>query len=567
MLRFLSVQNLAVIESLEIEFDPGLNVLTGETGAGKSILVGAVGLLLGGRASADLVRTGADSASVQAIFIRGSGEELIIRRELTSQGRSRAFVNGALATTAVLKELGTELVDLHGQHEHQALLDPESHLDVLDQFAGLSDLGQATGNAFAAMREARERLETLRQEVRERNARAELLQFQLDEIGRVSPRPGEDEELVTLRGVLASAEKIRRLCDESYALLYESDGAVLAGLGLVWKRVGELAELEPKFRGFLEAKESIRSHLDDLARLLRDYGAAIDASPARLQQVEDRLALLERLKRKYGPTLDEVVSRRQASEDALRTLETLDEEVAALESARGRATAAYLDAARALSSERRRAAPRFCTSLERQLAQLAMARTRVEVRFADTGGASEEGTARGLDRAEFYVSPNPGEDLRPLARIVSGGELSRLMLALKTLASTDQPGKTLIFDEVDAGIGGQVAKVVGSRLRTLSGRFQVLCITHLPQIAAHATTHFAIAKSVRTNRTLTSVTRLDGAGRVGEIARMIGGLSASPGAVASAKEMLRGAVSESEQNTKGESERPAAPSARAKAKR
>jgi len=566
MLRFLSVQNLAVIESLEVEFDPGLNVLTGETGAGKSILVGAVGLLLGGRASPELVRTGADSAAVQAIFARPTGEELIVRRELTGQGRSRAFVNGALATTAALKELGAELVDLHGQHEHQALLNPESHLEVLDQFAGLSDLRRATEDSFVAMREARERLETLRQEARERSARAELLRFQLDDIGRASPRPGEDEELAALRRVLSSAEKIRRLCDEGYALLYESDGAVLAGLGLVWKRVGELATLEPRFRGFLEAKDAIASQLDDLARLLRDYGAGIDASPARLQQVEDRLALLERLKRKYGPTLEDVVSRRQASEDALRTLGTLDERVAELEGTLERATGAYLEAARALSAGRHRAAPRFCESLERQLAQLAMARTRVEVRFRGLEGAREQGTARGLDEAEFYVSPNPGEDLRPLARIVSGGELSRLMLGLKTLASTDRPGKTLIFDEVDAGIGGQVALVVGSRLRSLGGRFQVLCITHLPQIAAHATTHFAISKSVRANRTVTSVARLGREERVGELARMIGGQMASPGAVAGAREMLE-VASESEQKPKGESERRPWGPAGAKAKR
>ena len=566
MLRFLSVQNLAVIESLEVEFDPGLNVLTGETGAGKSILVGAVGLLLGGRASPELVRTGADSAAVQAIFVRGTGEELIVRRELTSQGRSRAFVNGALATATVLKELGAELVDLHGQHEHQALLDPETHLDVLDQFAGLSDLRRTTEDGFAAMRAARERLEERRREARERSSRAELLQFQLDDIRRASPRPGEDEELAALRRVLASAEKIRRLCDESYALLYESDGAVLAGLGLVWKRVGELAALEPKFRGFLEARLSITSQLDDLARLLRDYGAAIDASPARLQQVEDRLALVERLKRRYGPTLDDVLSRRQACEDGLRTLDTLDEQVGALEGALARATSVYLDAARALSAERHRAAPRFCAGLERQLAQLAMARTRVEVRFGDLPVASEQGTARGLDEAEFYVSPNPGEDLRPLARIVSGGELSRLMLALKTLACTDQPGKTLVFDEVDAGIGGHVARVVGSRLRSLGGRFQVLCITHLPQIAAHATTHFGISKNVRANRTVTAVVRLGREERVAEIARMIGGLSVSPGAVASAEELL-GAAGESEQKPKGESEARRTSDARAKAKR
>lgn len=566
MLRFLSVQNLAVIESLEVEFDPGLNVLTGETGAGKSILVEAVGLLVGGRASPDLVRTGADSTIVQAVFDRTTGEELIVRREVTSQGRSRAFINGTLATAAALKELGAELVDLHGQHEHQALLDPEAHLDVLDQFAGLSELGRSTEAAFVAMREARERLETLRRDARERRARAELLQFQLEEIKRGAPRPGEDEELGNLRRVLASAERIRRLCDESYALLYESDQAVLASLGQVWKRVGELAALEPKFGGFLDARDGIKSQLDELSRSLRDCGAGIDASPGRLQQIEDRLALLERLKRKYGPTLEDVLAERRSCEEGLKTLETLDEQVGALEGALATAAAVYLDAARALSVERRRAAPRFSASLERQLGRLAMARARVEVRFTGGARAVEEGTARGLDAAEFYVSPNPGEELRPLARIVSGGELSRLMLALKTLASTDRPGKTLVFDEVDVGIGGHVAMVVGGRLRALGDRFQVLCITHLPQIAAYGSAHFSITKGVRANRTITSIERLGPQERMGELARMIGGSAMSPGAMASAREMLDTCGSESEQKTKGESERPLAKPAAAKAK-
>jgi DNA repair protein RecN (Recombination protein N) len=567
MLRFLSVQNLAVIESLEVEFDPGLNVLTGETGAGKSILVEAVGLLMGERASPDLVRTGADSTIVQAVFDRSTGEELIVRREVTSQGRSRAFVNGALVTAAALRELGSRLVDLHGQHEHQALLDPEAHLDVLDQFAGLSELGRSTEAAFVAMREARERLETLRREARERGARAELLQFQLEEIKRAAPRSSEDEELGNLRRVLASAERIRRLCDESYALLYESDQAVLASLSQVWKRVGELAALEPKFGGFLDARDGIKSQLDELSRSLRDYGAGIDASPARLQQIEDRLALLERLKRKYGPTLEDVLAQRRSCEEGLKTLETLDEQVGVLEGALASATAVYLDAARALSVERHRAAPRFSASLERQLGRLAMARTKVEVRFTGGERAVEEGTARGLDEAEFYVSPNPGEELRPLARIVSGGELSRLMLALKTLASTDRPGKTLIFDEVDAGIGGHVAMVVGGRLRALGDRFQVLCITHLPQIAAYGSAHFAITKDVRANRTITSIERLSQQERTGELARMIGGSTMSPGAMASAREMLNACGSESEQKPKGESERPTAKAATAKAKR
>ena len=542
MLRLLRIRNLAVIEAVEVEFEDGFNVLTGETGAGKSILVEAVGLLLGARATSDLVRTGESQASIEALFERPDGTELVVRREITSQGRSRSFVNGALATAAALRALSDQLVELHGQHEHQALLDPLAHVPLLDEYARLEPLANRVSTAWQRVRSAREQLDRSRMDEREKAARLDLIAFQLGEIEKATPRACEDEELTATKQVLANAERLRRLCDESYATLYESDQAVLAGLGGIWKRVGELATIDSQFSSFLEAREGIKSQLEDLAFFLRDYAAGVDASPGRLQQVEDRLALIERLKRKYGPTLQDVIERGAALARERELLSSATEHVDDLRRELDAATAGYLDEARQLSEARRTAAVTFATALEAGLAELAMSRTRFEVRFNRTELPPDAWGERGIDQAEFFVSPNPGEDLRPLARIVSGGELSRVMLALKTLAAGSQTGKTLIFDEVDAGIGGRVADVVGGRLSDLGGRFQVLCITHLPQIAARASTQFRIEKDVRRSRTVTSVSRLDDSARVDEIARMIGGATITDAVRASAREMLGSAV-------------------------
>jgi DNA repair protein RecN (Recombination protein N) len=548
MLRFLRIRNLAVIEAVEVEFNSGFNVLTGETGAGKSILVEAVGLLLGARASADLVRTGEAQATIEAIIEGADGGELVVRREINNQGRSRSFINGALATSAALRDLSARMVELHGQHEHQALLDPVSHLPLLDDYAELSQLSGRVASAWIKVRTLREQLERSRMDARERSARLDLIEFQLGEIERARPKPGEDEELAAARQILASAERIQRLCHESYAVLYESDDAVLAGLGGVWKRVGELATMEPQFAPYAESRDAIKSQLEDLAFFLRSYADGIDASPARLQSVEDRLALLERLKRKYGPALQDVIEKGTSLSLERDLLTGAGEGADQLASALEDATASFLGVARDLSRRRRTAATPFARELEALLAELAMARTRFEVRFNDGELPPVAWNEHGIDQAEFFVSPNPGEDLRPLARIVSGGELSRIMLALKTLAARDPvltssgsglvSSKTLIFDEVDAGIGGRVADVVGARLQALGDRFQVLCITHLPQIAARGTTHFLIEKSVRGTRTVTGVERLTYDGRVEEIARMIGGASVTEQVRVSARQLL-----------------------------
>jgi len=551
MLRFLGVRHLAVIDHLEVEFERGLNVLTGETGAGKSVLVEAIDLLTGGRASADLVRTGEDVATIQAIFDRPDGREVIVRREISAQGRSRAFIDDALATSTALRELGASLVDLHGQHEHQALVDPSEHLSLLDEFAGHEAPLAALGTRYDEWRTAAMGLERTRLDDREKRARIEMASFQLQEIDAVGPKAAEDESLSAERVVLSNADRLSRLSAEAYAALYEGESAALAALAAVWKRVGDLASLDARFQPYVDQREDVKSRLEDLAYFLRSYTADLEASPDRLQAVEDRLAAIERLKRKHGPTLDDVLRRRQALLDELAELGASEERAAVLEARERDTRAAFLREAQALSTARRSAATALGRALEADLASLAMPRSKVDVRVAEQPNEATW-TRAGIDTAEFFFSPNPGEDLRPLARIASGGELSRVMLALRMRAAPDEAGRTLVFDEVDAGIGGAAADAVGARLQALGRRYQVVCITHLPQIAARAGTHFQIAKQVRGGRTLTTVSRLDDAGRELELGRMIAGAEVSAQVLASAREMLT--LRKSEYNTKGESE-------------
>ena len=551
MLRFLSIRHLAVIDELEIDLDAGLTVLTGETGAGKSMLVEALDLLVGGRASADLVRTGEDTASVQAIFERADGRDVIVRREVSAQGRSRAFIGDALATTAALKELGADLLELHGQHEHQALLNPESHGPLLDERLNVALLNNVS-QAHEHWRDARAALERTHMSAREKAARIEMISFQSSELDKVAPKAGEDEALTAERGVLANADRLSRLSTEAYGLLYENETAALTELAGVWKRLMELAAIDPRAQPYLDQRDDVKSRLEDLSFFLREYASALDVSPTRLQDVEDRLAALERLKRKHGPTLDDVLAKQQALHDELSALGASEEEAAALEQRLAATSQDFLRVARELSAARTVAAAGLAKALESGLASLAMAKSRVDMRVIPHDDDESRWSARGCDEIELYLSANPGEDLRPLARIASGGELSRVMLALHQLTRVTKY-RTLVFDEVDAGIGGEAADAVGAELQALASRCQVLCITHLPQIAARADAHLAIDKRVKGGRTMTTVSRLDQAGREQEIARMIAGAAVSATVVASAREMLV-SRQRSEANTKGESE-------------
>jgi DNA repair protein RecN (Recombination protein N) len=554
MLRFLGVRNLAVIDRLEVEFEPGLNVLTGETGAGKTVLVGAIDLIVGGRASSDLVRTGEDLATVQAVFEGPDGTEVIVRRELSSQGRSRAFIDDALTTTAALRELGSRHVDLHGQHEHQALLDPGEHIALVDAFAGHERERDQVASGFDAWRDVATALERTQLSEREKRARIEIASFQLQEIERVAPEGDEDETLAADRLMLRNADRVGRLCQEAYAAVYDGEHSALTSLVTAWKRIGELADIDPRFAPYVAQRDEVKPQLEDLAHFLRSYVAGIDASPDRLQSVEDRLAALERLKKKHGPSLGDVLTKRDALKAELVALESGEEQSRALAARAEAAAAAFLTRARELSAARQTAAKALGRALADALGDLAMPKSRADVRVT-VHPEPEYWSRNGIDHVEFFLSPNPGEDVRPLARIASGGELSRVMLALRTLATPDEPGRSLVFDEVDAGIGGAAADAVGARLQMLGRRYQVFCITHLAQIAARGGTHFQIAKGVRAGRTITTVTRLDQPGREAEIARMIAGEKISDQVLASARELLATRREKSEIKAKGESER------------
>ena len=527
MIRFLSIRQLAVIESLDLSLDEGLTVLTGESGAGKSVLVEGIGLLLGGRAAADMVRTGARAASVQAIIATPRGDEVIVRREVTAEGRSRAFIDDALVTAGTLRERVSAWVDLHGQHEHQTLQLPDTHLDLLDRVAGLLPQRAQVAAAYGAHAAARDALAATQMDARERAARIELLSFQLGEIDKVQPQEDEDEQLASTRQVLANADRLQRLGREAYQALYEDEHAALQGLSLVWKRLDELAQVDPAVQPYAALRDGVKAQLDDLAFFLRQYVSDIDASPERLQDVEDRLALLERLKRKFGPTLADVRAHHLKLKDQLASLQQPEGQLSALQAAADEAAAFYLRQARALSTARQLAAAPFASRLREELAELAMPHADVAFRFQEAAGEGEW-SATGIDRAELLLSANPGEAPRPLARVASGGELSRVMLAVKVLDAPEVTGRTLIFDEVDAGIGGRVADSVGARLRALSAAAQVLCVTHLPQVAAHADAHVHISKRVTGGRTLTSATTLEGEARVEELARMMAGDTSAP---------------------------------------
>lgn len=549
MIRFLSIQNLAVVDELELELQPGLTILTGETGAGKSIILGALGLLVGGRAVSDLVRTGEGRARVQATLEDDKGQEVVLRREVTAQGRSRAFVGDTLATAGALQDMGRRLVDLHGQHDHQALLDPTNHLTLLDAYAGLDEEIAAVDDAYRQWRAVRGRLDQLRRSDRDRADRVDMLTFQHQEIGRGDPTVGEDTTLLATRLRLANADRLASLCAQAYTALYERDDSIVAGLGQVWRQVDDLAELDQQFAAYAKGRAAVESQLEDLAFFLRSYSAKIDTSPDELEAVETRLAELERLKRKYGPTLDEVVAHREQVAQELAALASGSEHLDALQVEEAERRATFDRVAQRLSRARRETAPRLALALQRVLTDLAIPRARFEARFAPGPLPESQWTERGIDALEFFFSANLGEALRPLAKVASGGELSRVMLALKTLATTDRPGKTLVFDEVDAGIGGVVADRVGAMMKQLSQEYQVICVTHSPQIAAYATSHHHVSKVVRAGRTITQIEELAEEGRVTELARLMTGAD-SAGARAGARELLGG-----KENTKGESER------------
>ena len=541
MIRFLQIKNLAVIEELQLELEDGLTVLTGETGAGKSIVVGALGLLVGSRASSDLVRTGESSGSVEAIFEKADGSEILVRREVNSSGRSRAFVDGSLVTTADLRILGSALLDLHGQHGHQQLLNPGSHIDLLDEFGGLMGDRSSLFSLFENLRSSRLALNKATSETKGVSDRLEAVRFQHTEIQKASLLPGEADRLRELKKRLLNSDSIHRLSVEAHHSLYEAEGSVIDSLAGIWRKVEELSELDDSFKNLLAARDSVQSQLEDIAQSLRSKGEGIDGSQESLQQVEDRLATLEDLGRKYGQgDVDRVLDRQVELEAELQSLNNYADRIKELTVEVGRAQQQYNRLAERLSKKRQAIAPRLTERLEVLLGELAMENARCEFRFIQK--ESESGiTERGVDQCELYLAPNEGEDARPLVKIASGGELSRIMLALKTAACSDEAGKTLVFDEVDAGIGGRVADVVGRRLKGLGQRFQVLCVTHLPQIAVYGSGQIEIRKAVAKGRTSTNAVAVSGSDRIDAIATMMGTGRPTTQNLRNADEMLKGA--------------------------
>jgi DNA repair protein RecN (Recombination protein N) len=555
MLKLLSITNFAVVTEATVELDEGLNLLTGETGSGKSIFVDALGLLLGARASSEIVRAGESAAFIQGIFdVQGNvalerlaaeagidlGDgELIVRREITAGARSRTYVNDQLVTLSLLRSLRPSLVDIHGQGDQQSLLYPDAHVELLDEFGSLQPLVDEVGRLHTSYAALRRDLATLRRTEAERLRSADILGFQLAEIERIAPVAGEDDELEQTRAILANAERLVQLSGEAYGMLHEESEAVLPILGQVERRVEQLARYDGRFDAYIDQIRTVKYTLEDLAYFLRDYLQDVDFSAERLKIVDDRLLELDRLKRKYGSTLAEVIAALDDMRGQLETLSSSEERASALTLALSESKEAYLKAAYELSTARREAASRLEDRVMAELGELAMGETRFVVRIDSVGEEDGGHGASGLDRVEFFVATNPGEEPRPLVKIASGGEISRLMLALKTVSSPPEIPRTLVFDEVDVGIGGRVSEAIGQRLWRLSRANQVLCVTHQAQIARFADAHFTVRKERVGGRAATHVAKLDRRGQVEELARMIGGADVTETARRHARELLK----------------------------
>jgi len=537
MIRFLRIENLAIVDELELEFESGLTVLTGETGAGKSVIVGALGLLVGNRATNEMVRTGEDRARIDAIVEDHEGQTLKLRREVSSKGRSRSFIDDKLVPAGELHQVGQGLFDLHGQHDHQALLDRSTHLNLLDTHGGLIAKRQAVAKAYNSWRSIREQLDHSRQTQADKAQRLDLLTFQRDQVDGVAPMLDEDSKLESQRTTLVNVERLSKLCEESYDNLYEQDDSIISQLGKVWRGLEELSQLDPEFKRFVDTRDVVESQLEELSFFLRSYKGKIDDSPERLAAVEARLAVLEDLKRKYGPSLGDVIRYQETLLEELATLELTDKELEFVEARETESRSEFLDGAEELSLQRRECATELAGRLRELLAELGIPDATFVTQFSSDELPEEKWSQSGVDEGEFFFSANPGETVRPLARVASGGELSRVMLALKTLAPVDNVGKTLLFDEVDAGVGGKVAAKVGALMERLSSNFQVICVTHLPQIAACGDTHLTVTKIEEAGRTVTRIESLAEEGRVKELAKLMTGQT-SASARAGAMDML-----------------------------
>jgi DNA repair protein RecN (Recombination protein N) len=591
MLKFLNIVNFAVIPRTRIEFNAGLNLLTGETGAGKSIIVDALSLLLGARASVEVVRSGERAATVEGIFELGRedgarvreelaaigielerDEDLHVRRELPAGGRSRFFINDRSVTAATLRHMQTSLLELHGQGEQQALATPRAQLELLDAFGGCADLRAEVAEIYRRRKEVLQALRAVVTDETERARTFDLLRYQLSELERINPQPGEEDALSAEKKLLAHVERAAELSESALGSLYESDESILTRLGAVRRWLQELQAIDERVGPLLEAVDGAQITLADAAEGLRQYGAGLEFSPERLAEIESRLAELERLRRKYGRSTDGLKAVRAELRTRLNELENWTERETELQAELAAIERRYEAAAGKLSECRRAAAPLLEQRVEAELRHVALERARfivkVEAAFKQNGWLEEKNveddesaasywSAFGADRITFLLAANVGEEARPLRRVASGGELSRLMLALRTVTlgayaadASEAQGATLVFDEIDTGIGGRAAEAVGRRLKALAVTQQVLCVTHQPQIARFADHHYVVEKQVAQERTVTLVREVEAEERVSELARMIGGAAEIETARETARWLLASASTEASAQTK-----------------
>ncbi len=563
MLRELRIKDYALIEELSIRFGQGLNVLTGSTGAGKSIIVGAIGLLLGERAERAQIRSGAPSARVEGFFELATGERsnellhqlgveteegvLILSREIFPQGSGHCSANGRLVTLATLRRIGDLLVDLHGPHQHQSLLQRDSHLDLLDGFGGLWPLRKKVEAAYKALREELNRRKRLSKAAEDAAEKRELYSFQLREIERVNPQPGEVERLEEERRVLEHAETLRGSISAAIDLLYQASGSALENIQQAEREMGKAAKIDHKLEKLIEDLRETSIQVDEYYHFLTSYLGRIESNPQRLEEVSERLLTLKGLQKRFGGSIEAVLSYKAKLQEALGAAEDLE---SALEGNRERISQLkedYSSLCLLLSRKRKKAAEGLEKRIEREFTPLGMEKAIFEVRLIpseaadgliEVGGKRYAGTEKGMEGAEFYISPNPGEELKPLTKIASLGEASRIMLALKAILAKADQIPVLVFDEIDVGIGGKVAHQVGTRLKLLASSHQVICITHLQQIASQAQHHYKVEKSTKGERTETKIHKLTKEERVEEIARMLAGRRISPTTLEQAQELI-----------------------------
>lgn len=569
MLRELRIKNFAIIEDLNLSFSEGLNILSGETGAGKSIIMGALALLLGGRASAEMIRSSEEGAVVEALFEVEPGsainhqleawgiageENLLVKRMVSRTGKSKSFINGSLATLQMLSRLGVDLISISGQHEHQALLQVDRQIEILDLFGSLVPLRELVEKGYRKLREVSRRLDDLRKAEKDKTQRKELLRFQIKEIEDAHLKQGEDDRLREEEKILSNAQRLSELASAAHEAIYQGPGSAIERLRESLAKLKGVVSIDDSTNPIFSMLETTVFQLEDTAQLLSAYLRKIHFDQGRLEEIEVRLDEINKLKRKYGRSLEEVICHREEAEKELEQIELNEEELGSLESEKRVIEKEVLGHALELSQRRNRAALQLNKKAENEFSSLGMKKTVFRVKIEKTRERAEDATPdgmqgggprvteKGVDVVEFLIAPNPGEELRPLAKIASGGELSRIILALKRVVAQEKGPTTLIFDEVDSGIGGATAEVVGRKLKEIARQQQTLCITHLPQIASFADFHHSVYKKVQNGRTLTFVKKLDSSEeREEEIARMLGGTTITTKTREHAREMLKGA--------------------------